>query len=104
MFAADIYDEFVEKTVELAKKRTVGDPFAGKYDQGPQVLGCCSECKCKRQLGLFMHARRHRRLQPVATSSLCVFGMQVDAEQFDKIMSYISAGKEAGATLKHGAH
>ena len=35
--AADIYDEFVEKTVELAKKRTVGDPFAGKYDQGPQV-------------------------------------------------------------------
>jgi Aldehyde dehydrogenase family len=35
--AADIYDEFVEKTVELAKKRTVGDPFTGKYDQGPQV-------------------------------------------------------------------
>ena len=30
--------------MELAKKRTVGDPFAGKYDQGPQVLGCCSKC------------------------------------------------------------
>jgi acyl-CoA reductase-like NAD-dependent aldehyde dehydrogenase len=34
---ADVYDEFVEKTVELAKKRTVGDPFAGSYDQGPQA-------------------------------------------------------------------
>lgn len=34
---------------------------------------------------------------------MCVVCMQVDAEQFDKIMSYISAGKEAGATLKHGA-
>jgi acyl-CoA reductase-like NAD-dependent aldehyde dehydrogenase len=30
--------------------------------------------------------------------------VQIDAEQFDKILSYIHAGKEAGATLKHGAH
>jgi hypothetical protein len=28
----------------------------------------------------------------------------VDAKQFAKIMSYIRSGKEAGATLKHGAH
>lgn len=34
---ADIYDAFVKKTVELAQKRTVGDPFTGKFDQGPQV-------------------------------------------------------------------
>ena len=34
---------------------------------------------------------------------MCFICMQVDAEQFDKIMSYIRAGKEAGATLKHGA-
>mmetsp|Transcript_25564 Transcript_25564/g.31018 ORF Transcript_25564/g.31018 Transcript_25564/m.31018 type:complete len:525 (+) Transcript_25564:89-1663(+) len=32
----DIYDEFVEKAVALAKARTVGDPF-GNIDQGPQV-------------------------------------------------------------------
>merc|ERR1712139_741765 len=31
-----IYDEFVAKSVELAKARTVGDPF-GEVDQGPQV-------------------------------------------------------------------
>lgn len=27
----------------------------------------------------------------------------MDSEQFEKIMSYIHAGKEAGASLKHGA-
>jgi len=32
----DIYDEFVEKSVEAAKKRRVGDPFSD-VDQGPQV-------------------------------------------------------------------
>jgi len=32
-----IYDEFVAKSVEAAKKRKVGDPFDPKTDQGPQV-------------------------------------------------------------------
>jgi aldehyde dehydrogenase (NAD+) len=31
------YDEFVEKSVARAKKRTVGDPFDTKTEQGPQV-------------------------------------------------------------------
>ncbi|HEV2379958.1 MAG TPA: aldehyde dehydrogenase family protein [Terriglobia bacterium] len=31
------YDEFVEKSVARAKKRTVGDPFDPKTEQGPQV-------------------------------------------------------------------
>jgi aldehyde dehydrogenase (NAD+) len=31
------YDEFVEKSVARAKKRTVGDPFDSKTEQGPQV-------------------------------------------------------------------
>ena len=34
---AKAYDEFVEKSVERAKKRTVGDPFDPKTEQGPQV-------------------------------------------------------------------
>lgn len=33
----DIYDEFVRKSVERAKKRTVGDPFDPKNENGPQV-------------------------------------------------------------------
>lgn len=33
------YDEFVERSVERAKARTVGDPFDLKNEQGPQVGG-----------------------------------------------------------------
>jgi aldehyde dehydrogenase (NAD+) len=32
-----IYDEFVEKSGARARKRTVGDPFDAKTEQGPQV-------------------------------------------------------------------
>jgi acyl-CoA reductase-like NAD-dependent aldehyde dehydrogenase len=32
-----IYDKFVAKTVELAKKRVVGNPFDSKTEQGPLV-------------------------------------------------------------------
>ena len=32
-----IYDEFVDKSGERARKRTVGDPFDPKTEQGPQV-------------------------------------------------------------------
>ena len=32
-----IYDEFLERTVEIAKNRVVGNPFDLKTDQGPQV-------------------------------------------------------------------
>jgi aldehyde dehydrogenase (NAD+) len=31
------YDEFVERSAERARKRTVGDPFNEKTEQGPQV-------------------------------------------------------------------
>jgi acyl-CoA reductase-like NAD-dependent aldehyde dehydrogenase len=34
-----IYDEFVAKSVERARKKTVGDPFTD-VEQGPQVWRC----------------------------------------------------------------
>lgn len=34
---ADIYDQFVSKSVELAKQRKVGDPFDLSCQQGPQI-------------------------------------------------------------------
>jgi len=37
MVQEGIYDEFVKKATERAKKRTVGDPFAPGIEQGPQV-------------------------------------------------------------------
>lgn len=33
----DIYKEFVERSVEKAKSRVVGNPFDFKTEQGPQV-------------------------------------------------------------------
>jgi len=56
------YDEFVERSVARAKKRTVGNPFDPTTEQGPQV----------------------------------------DDVQFDKVMSYIEAGKKDGASLMCG--
>ena len=32
-----VYDEFVEKSTERAKSRTVGDPYDANNEQGPQV-------------------------------------------------------------------
>ncbi|CAH0558936.1 unnamed protein product [Brassicogethes aeneus] len=43
-----IYDEFVERSVERAKRRITGDPFDPKTEQGPQV----DETQMKRILGL----------------------------------------------------
>ena len=37
MVQAGIYDEFVQRATARAKARTVGDPFAGATEQGPQV-------------------------------------------------------------------
>jgi aldehyde dehydrogenase (NAD+) len=61
---AKAYDEFVEKSVARAKKRTVGDPFDPDTEQGPQV----------------------------------------DDIQFEKVMSYIDAGKKEGAKLLTGGN
>ena len=57
-----VYDEFVEKSVARARRRTVGDPFDPTVEQGPQI----------------------------------------DRTQFDKVMSYIDAGKREGADLLSG--
>ena len=56
------YDEFVEKSVARAGRRTVGNPFDPTVEQGPQI----------------------------------------DRTQFDKVMSYIDAGKREGADLLIG--
>ena len=37
MIFLKVYDEFVERSVERTKNRTVGDPFDMNNEQGPQV-------------------------------------------------------------------
>src|SRR3977135_2219195 len=58
------YDEFVDKSVARAKKRTVGNPFDKNTEQGPQG----------------------------------------DQEQFNKVMSYIAAGKKEKAKVVTGGN
>lgn len=48
------YDEFVERSVERAKKRTVGDPFNPSSEQGPQV----SEEQLHKVLGLIEQGKK----------------------------------------------
>ena len=63
LFVEDkVYDEFVEKSVARAARRTVGNPFDPAVEQGPQI----------------------------------------DRTQFEKVMSYIDAGKREGADLLVG--
>ncbi len=57
-----IYDEFVERSAERAKRRRVGDPLDRQTEQGPQV----------------------------------------DNDQFQKVLSYVDAGKQEGARLMCG--
>jgi aldehyde dehydrogenase (NAD+) len=57
-----IYDEFVQRSTDRAKRRTVGNPLDKSTEQGPQV----------------------------------------DNDQFNKVMSYIQAGKQEGAKLMCG--
>ena len=42
MVEDSIYDEFVEKSVARAQRRTVGNPFDPANEQGPQVDKVCS--------------------------------------------------------------
>ena len=51
-----IYDEFVERSVERARNRTVGDPFDPKIEQGPQVSEIVRNVKCVLMIG---EARRN---------------------------------------------
>lgn len=66
-----VYDEFVEKSVEKAKKRVVGDPFDVKVDQGPQV----DKEQAEKILGMIESGRREG-------AKLCTGGNRVDRKGY----------------------
>jgi len=61
-----VYDEFVERSVERAKKRSVGDPFDPSFEQGPQI----DEEQFKKILGLIESGKSEG-------AKLCVGGNRV---------------------------
>lgn len=60
----DVYDEFVERSVERAKRRMVGDPFDLKTEQGPQVTSSLgSNVVESSSFSLFWHPGGPRAVQ-----------------------------------------
>ena len=92
----DIYDEFVKKSVEKAKKRIVGNPFDKATESGPQVYRTFSSppCPC-----LSVLAFPSQKL-----TQLTVESIQVSQEQHEKILELIESGKKEGAKLLCGGN
>ena len=81
------YDEFVERSVERAKQRTVGDPYDAANEQGPQV-------------GITRGTYKEVRIETTSLCPLCL--AQIDQKQFDKILDLIDSGRKEGAKLCTG--
>ncbi|KAL0984970.1 hypothetical protein UPYG_G00151270 [Umbra pygmaea] len=67
-----IYDEFMERSVERAKKRVVGDPFKLNTEQGPQV----DEEQFKKILGYISSGKRE------GAKLMCGGGLAADRGYF----------------------
>lgn len=78
---ADIHDQFVHRSVELAKQRAVGDPFDPLTKQGPLV---------------------DTNWPTVFINTLLSFVPQISQEQLDRVLEYIRLGIKAGAKLECG--
>lgn len=115
-----IYEKLVEKLVEKAKAWVVGDPFDPKVQHGPQVW---NEKKKKNDLSFWSCITTYTRVLGANNNQqrlfyskgvnpnrfvngfpmkMLIFDMQVDKQQFEKILSYIEHGKKEGATLLTG--
>lgn len=84
-----VYDEFVQRSGELAKNRTVGNPFDPKTAQGPQVRNWFNSIY---QIFATSHS----------TPLSCCRLFQIDEEQFNKILGLIDSGRKEGAKLITG--
>ena len=105
-----VYDDFVQKATELARKRVVGDTFDSKTQHGPQVGAClhmqrlfcpsgrtaCTQSLCGKVMQFF--SRSSGLVLPKHPPHTVCVG-QVSQEQFDKVMGLIKSGIDQGAKL-----
>ncbi|XP_064804036.1 aldehyde dehydrogenase, mitochondrial-like [Oncorhynchus masou masou] len=84
-----IYDEFMERSVERAKSRVVGDPFNMKTEQGPQV----DEEQFKKILGYISSGKRE------GAKLMCGGGVAADRGYF--IQPTIFGDVQDGMTIAH---
>ena len=113
---ADIYDEFVKKAAELAGKLKVGNPLGEGHPAGPHCESLLHTpamssvlnkliCGCLAPPGhLACDAETRHMIPDVIRGTNEKGGLlsQVSQVQFDKVMSYIKSGVEAGAKVHTG--
>uniref|UniRef100_A0A8B9E7Q9 Aldehyde dehydrogenase 1 family member A1 n=1 Tax=Anser cygnoides TaxID=8845 RepID=A0A8B9E7Q9_ANSCY len=96
-----IYDEFVRRSIERAKKYTLGDPLLPGVQQGPQRKTeiCLAYVVFPGELG-----GEGERLASSSKTSVICFSQttKIDKEQFQKILELIESGKKDGAKLECG--
>lgn len=85
-----IYDEFVRRSVERAKRRIVGSPFDPTTEQGPQVRPAGH--RTGRGLGFGL----------VRLLSASPPPQQISREQQNRVLEFIQSGISEGAKLECG--
>lgn len=92
----DIYDRFVKRATELAKKRTVGDPFADGVQQGPQI----DERSLTKILGYIAAGQREGAKLETGGKRIGTSGFFVEPTVFSNVTDDMSiAREEVGMTI-----
>lgn len=108
-----IYDEFVQRSVERAKRRVVGSPFDPTTEQGPQVggwgVGClCLEPNPEQSAGRDPQWQGGRESRARVRGQWCQrafpspSSLEIDKKQYNKILELIQSGVAEGARLECG--
>lgn len=98
-----IYEEFVRRSVERAKRRVVGSPFDPTTEQGPQVGGWRMEPHPEPTARRGPQGRAGGQAGPVVPQSLpSPSSLQIDKKQYKKILELIQSGVAEGARLECG--
>lgn len=104
-----IYDEFVRRSVERAKRRTVGSPFDPTTEQGPQVSEHNRSITSKKYMffwifpfpscvpSLYIFSSTHGFSHPI-----CPPPPQISREQQNRVLEFIQSGISEGAKLECG--
>ncbi|KAL7980299.1 hypothetical protein Chor_014628 [Crotalus horridus] len=112
-----IYEEFVRRSVERAKRRVVGSPLDPTTEQGPQVGGwrvghLCLEPKPEQRAGTDprwqggcgcgAEGKASLGPGPAVPRSLPPNSLEIDKKQYNKVLELIQSGVAEGARLECG--
>lgn len=99
-----IYEEFVRRSVERAKRRIVGSPFDPTTEQGPQVRSTDLELKPEFHLSTcFIFSFSFKVFVcPGLSLNVCPPPLQISREQQNRVLEFVQSGISEGAKLECG--